>query len=49
MRVHRSYIIQIKKLTAYSKNEVEINTVAIPIGNSYKENWLHHLDTALLK
>ncbi|MCC9018545.1 LytR/AlgR family response regulator transcription factor [Flavobacterium lipolyticum] len=49
VRVHRSYIIQIKKLTAYSKNEVEINTVEIPIGNSYKENWLHHLDTALLK
>ncbi|RKR09394.1 LytTR family two component transcriptional regulator [Flavobacterium sp. 90] len=49
VRVHRSYIIQIKKLTAYSKNEVEINTVEIPIGNSYKENWLHHLETVILK
>lgn len=49
VRIHRSYIIQIKKLTAYSKNEVEINTIEIPIGNSYKENWLHHLDTTFLK
>ncbi|OXA79612.1 two component transcriptional regulator, LytTR family [Flavobacterium aquidurense] len=49
IRIHRSFIIQTKKLTAYSKNEVEINTVEIPIGNSYKENWLDYLNTAVLK
>lgn len=49
VRIHRSYIIHVKKLTAYSKNEVEINAVEIPIGNSYKENWLQHLDTTFLK
>lgn len=43
VRVHRSFIIQTKKLTAYSKNEVEINNVEIPIGSSYKENWLTYL------
>ncbi|OOV29096.1 DNA-binding response regulator [Flavobacterium sp. LM5] len=43
VRIHRSYIIQTKKLTAYSKNEVEINAAEIPIGNSYKENWLAYL------
>ncbi|MCV9932651.1 response regulator transcription factor [Flavobacterium sp. LS1R47] len=43
VRVHRSFIIQTKKLTAYSKNEVEINTIEIPIGSSYKENWLAYL------
>jgi DNA-binding LytR/AlgR family response regulator len=43
VRIHRSYIIQTKKLTAYSKNEVEINAVEIPIGSSYKENWLAYL------
>jgi two-component system LytT family response regulator len=43
IRIHRSYIIQTKKLTAYSKNEVEINAIEIPIGSSYKETWLDHL------
>ncbi len=43
VRIHRSYIIQTKKLTAYSKNEVEINTIEIPIGSSYKETWLDYL------
>ncbi|KIC01819.1 LytTR family DNA-binding domain-containing protein [Flavobacterium sp. AJR] len=45
VRVHRSFIIQTKKLTAYSKNEVEINAIEIPIGSSYKENWLTYLKT----
>ena len=49
VRIHRSYIIQTKKLTAYSKNEVEINFVEIPIGNSYKENWLNHLESNILQ
>jgi DNA-binding LytR/AlgR family response regulator len=43
VRIHRSYIIQAKKLTAYSKNEVEINAIEIPIGSSYKETWLDYL------
>jgi DNA-binding LytR/AlgR family response regulator len=43
IRIHRSFIIQTKKLTAYSKNEVEINTIEIPIGSSYKETWLDYL------
>ncbi|TRX38723.1 response regulator transcription factor [Flavobacterium sp. ZT3R18] len=43
VRIHRSYIIQTKKLTAYSKNEVEINAIEIPIGSSYKQTWLDYL------
>jgi DNA-binding LytR/AlgR family response regulator len=43
IRIHRSFIIQAKKLTAYSKNEVEINAIEIPIGSSYKEVWLDYL------
>jgi DNA-binding LytR/AlgR family response regulator len=43
VRIHRSFIIQTKKLTAYSRNEVEINSVEIPIGSSYKETWLNYL------
>ncbi len=49
VRIHRSFIIHAKKLTAYSKNGVEINAVEIPIGNSYKENWLHYLNATILK
>ena len=49
IRIHRSYIIHARKLMAYSKNEVEINGIEIPIGNSYKENWQNHLDTVILK
>jgi two-component system LytT family response regulator len=49
VRIHRSFIIQTQKLTAYSKNEVEINAVEIPIGNSYKENWLDYLNLYILK
>jgi two-component system LytT family response regulator len=49
VRIHRSFIIQTKKLTSYSKNEIGINSVEIPIGNSYKENWLNHLDTIIEK
>ncbi|WP_250254267.1 response regulator transcription factor [Chryseobacterium sp. Marseille-Q3244] len=49
IRVHRSFIIQTKKITAYTKNEIEINSVEIPIGISYKENWLNYLETFLLK
>ncbi|RED22067.1 LytTR family two component transcriptional regulator [Flavobacterium cutihirudinis] len=49
IRIHRSFIINTKKLNAYSKNEIEINNVEIPIGNSYKENWLNYLNSAILK
>jgi DNA-binding LytR/AlgR family response regulator len=40
VRIHRSYIINKNRLSAYSKNEVEINGFQIPIGSSYKEKWL---------
>lgn len=43
VRIHRSFIIHTKKLSAYTRNEVEINSVEIPIGSSYKETWLNYL------
>lgn len=49
VRIHRSFIINTKKLNAYSKNEIEINHLEIPIGNSYKENWLNYLNNMILK
>lgn len=38
VRIHRSYIINKNKITAYTKHDVEINSIEIPIGNSYKHN-----------
>lgn len=37
IRTHRSYIANTDKITAYTKNDVEINSIEIPIGESYKE------------
>lgn len=35
-RIHRSYIVAINKLTAYTSHEVEINDMIIPIGKLYQ-------------
>lgn len=37
LRVHRSFIVSIKKITAYNAMQVEIGEHAIPIGRHYKE------------
>jgi len=37
LRVHRSFIINIKNITAFTAADIEIGTVEIPIGASYKE------------
>lgn len=36
LRVHRSYIVNTDKITAYTKQDIEIGTIEIPIGESYK-------------
>ncbi|TCC94440.1 response regulator transcription factor [Pedobacter frigiditerrae] len=36
-RVHRSYLINQAYITAIDKNQIRINEVGIPIGESYKE------------
>ncbi len=38
VRIHRSYIVNKTKITAYTKHDIEINAIEIPIGNSYKHN-----------
>ncbi|NER12461.1 response regulator [Leptobacterium flavescens] len=37
LRVHRSYIINTKKISAYTAHDIEINDREIPIGISYKK------------
>ena len=36
LRIHRSFIVSLKKITAVSPNTVEIENFEIPIGRSYK-------------
>ena len=38
LRIHRSFIVNTTKVTAFTKVDVEINDIEIPIGNSYKNN-----------
>lgn len=40
LRVHRSYIVNISKIDAYTNEFIEIHKKAIPISRSYKENVL---------
>lgn len=37
VRIHRSFIVNTDKISAYSKHDVEIGDINIPIGESYKE------------
>ena len=38
IRIHRSYIINTNKITAYTKNDIEIGRIEIPIGENYRKN-----------
>ena len=40
IRIHRSYIVNSDKVTAYTANDVEIGQIEIPIGGNYKENFI---------
>ncbi|MBA3682340.1 MAG: response regulator transcription factor [Bacteroidetes bacterium] len=44
LRIHRSFIINSSKITAFTSNEIEVNGVEIPIGASYKENVITYLE-----
>ncbi|GGG05071.1 DNA-binding response regulator [Dokdonia pacifica] len=43
LRIHRSYIVNTSKITAFTAVDVEIATKEIPIGASYKEHVLAFL------
>lgn len=40
IRIHKSFAVALDKITAYTANDVEINDLEIPIGRSYKEDFL---------
>lgn len=48
LRIHRSFIVSVNKITAFTSNDVEIQKMEIPIGRMYKPQLqklseLHHL------
>lgn len=43
LRVHKSFMINLDKVTAYSANAIEIGDHEIPIGRTYKELITKHL------
>lgn len=44
LRVHRSYIVNITKVNAFTQHDIEIGAVEIPIGISYKGKVLEVLN-----
>ena len=44
LRIHRSYIVNLKKVVSYTNEFVEIGKKAIPISRTYKENVLKKLN-----
>lgn len=43
LRIHRSFIVNVKKIDSYTNEFIEINHTALPISRSYKENVLQKL------
>jgi two-component system, LytTR family, response regulator len=37
LRIHRSYLINVDKITAFTASDIEINAIELPIGTSYKK------------
>jgi len=48
IRVHRSFIISIKKIKAFNAHEVELMGRSIPIGGNYKESVMKRLNSIYL-
>jgi len=46
MRVHRSFIVPLKRIEAFSNNAIEVNGIEIPIGRNYKDKVLEQLNSS---
>ena len=44
LRIHRSFIINTTKITAFSSHEIDVNNIEVPIGASYKEAVVLYLE-----
>jgi two-component system LytT family response regulator len=46
LRIHRSFIVNLRRVTAFTASDVEIGTIELPIGESYKELVFTHLKSS---
>lgn len=46
LRIHKSYVVNLTKITAYTEQEVSIQGVQLPIGITYKRELYNYLDKA---
>ncbi len=44
LRIHRSYIVNLNHITAYTAQDIEIGSVELPIGISYRQKVFERLD-----
>jgi DNA-binding LytR/AlgR family response regulator len=47
LRIHRSFIVATRKVTAFEANRLLIGGIAIPVGRNYKQTVADHLRTVL--
>lgn len=49
MRIHRSFIINLKKISEIKKNHVVIEgDISLPIGDNYKDTFMNYLNSKIL-
>ena len=49
MRIHRSYIVNLDKITEVNKNRVILDAdTSLPVGDSYKEQFNHYIETKFI-
>ena len=46
-RIHKSYIISTEKIETVEGNMVKINNIKLPIGNSYRQDFIQYIRTFL--
>ncbi|NJO93040.1 MAG: LytTR family transcriptional regulator [Chloroflexia bacterium] len=44
IRIHKSYIVSVKKITSFSSNFIKIDTTELPIGRTYSDGVKKALD-----
>ncbi len=47
-RIHKSFIVQLNRVTSYSAAKVEINNCTLPIGRIYQKKAIEHLGESYL-
>jgi DNA-binding LytR/AlgR family response regulator len=49
MRVHRSYIVSLSKITIVERSRIVFGTVYIPIADGYKEKFQEFMDKRFME